>query len=89
MQAYDNTLLVSIVSTLNTTIAAIAEDWEEDEDTGVVYRMVDYSDKIAWVLENFALHSSIKALAAAALQSDLDTMVREDLYETIADFAVA
>ena len=45
MQAYDNTLLVSIVSTLNATIPAIAEEWDEYEDAGVVYRMVDYSDK--------------------------------------------
>ena len=87
MQAYDNTLLVSIVSTLNATIPAIAEEWDEYEDAGVVYRMVDYSDKIAWVLENFALHSSINELAAAALKCDLDTMVREELYETIRNFA--
>ena len=91
MYVYDNELLVMIVGRLSATMAAIAEDLDEDdidEAATVAYRMVDYNDKIAWVLENFALHSSIDELAAAALKkAQLDTLVREELHEAIMNYA--
>ena len=59
------------------------DDWDMAGGT-----VVDSSDCIAWVLENSAKYSTIDEFARAALCSELDTMVREDMCEAIESLAV-
>ena len=68
----------------NNTINHLANEAMERRLCAVAMpTVVDYSDCIAWVLENSAKYSTIEAFAQAALCSELDTMVREDMCEAI------
>jgi hypothetical protein len=73
----------------NNTINHLANEAMERRLCAVAMPTVaDYSDCITWVLENSAKYSTIEEFARAALCSELDTMVREDMCEAIESLAV-
>jgi hypothetical protein len=73
----------------NNTINHLANEAMERRLCAVAMPTVaDYSDCITWVLENSAKYSTLEAFAQAALCSELDTMVREDMCEAIESLAV-
>ena len=78
-----------LVMQLNNTINHLANEAMERRLCAVAMPTVaDYSDCITWVLENSAKYSTIEEFARAALCSELDTMVREDMCEAIESLAV-
>jgi hypothetical protein len=79
-QQHVTRLLMQFNNTINNVANTAMEEDDWDMAGGTV---VDYSDCIAWVLENSAQYSTIEAFAQAALCSELDTMVREDMCEAI------
>ena len=47
------------------------------------YSITDNCDKIQFLLSESAQHTTVKSLAIAALNSTLDTIVRECMYDSL------
>ena len=59
------------------TIADCAHDSVAENND---YGLHDSLDSIKFIMQNYMQHSSVDSLAAAALDSTLDTAVREEVY---------
>ena len=49
------------------------------------YAVQDSLDSIEFLFSNYAQHTSAESLASAALDSSLDTLVRENIYASLVE----
>jgi len=75
MQNYTNTVIATIEN-LAALISNAAHDSVVEKND---YSICDNMQALNFVYENFAAHTSIESLASAALNSNLDTVVRENI----------
>lgn len=75
----------------NTAVAAIIECYANNIKNAAYdsvaeandYSIADNCDKIQYLLVESAKHTTVKSLAVAALNSTLDTVVRECMYDNL------
>ena len=73
-------VVIATIENFASTIANTAHDSVvENGDYGVA----DSLDSIAFIMQNYTQHTSVDSLASAALNSTLDTSVRENLYNIL------
>ena len=73
---YNNAVAAAITKFAN-TIANCAHDSVAERSD---YAVNDSLDSIAFIFNNYAEHTSAQSLANAALNSSLDTVVRENIH---------
>jgi len=73
---YVNAVTAAITSFAN-TIANCAHDSVAEAND---YAIHDSLDSIQFLYNNYTQHTSVQSLASAALNSTLDTAVRENIY---------
>ena len=76
-----NTQYLNTVTTAIEYFAATIKDCAHDSVVeNSDYAISDSVDSINFIMQNYMQHSSVDSLAAAALDSTLDTAVRENIY---------
>ena len=73
---YENAVTAAIQK-FAATIADCAHDSVAENND---YGLHDSLDSIQFLYDNYTQHTSVQSLAAAALDSSLDTAVRENIY---------
>ena len=79
MQNYTNT----VIATKQNLAAAVSNAAHDSVVEKNDYSICDNMQALNFVYENFAAHTSVASLASAALNSNLDTVVRENLYNIL------
>ena len=79
--AYQNAVIASITQFAN-TIASVAHDSVVENND---YAIHDSVDSIQFLYNNYTKYNSVDSLATAALNSNLDTLVRENIYASLVD----
>ena len=77
---YNNTVIAAIQNFANAINNAAQDSVAENTD----YSVTDNADSINFIMQNYMQHTSVASLASAALASNLDTVVRENIYCTLA-----
>ena len=73
---YENTVIAAIENFANTIANAAHDSVVENND----YGLHDSIDSIHFIMQNYMQHTSVQSLASAALNSNLDTVVRENIH---------
>ncbi len=73
---YENTVIAAIENFANTIANAAHDSVVENAD----YSMHDSVQAIDFIMRNYMQHTSVQSLASAALNSTLDTVVRENIH---------
>ena len=73
---YENTVIAAIENFANTIVGSAHDSVVENAD----YAIQDSVDSIAFIMQNYMQHTSVQSLASAALNSNLDTVVRENIH---------
>jgi hypothetical protein len=73
---YENTVTATIENFANTIAEAAHDSVAENNDYGIY----DSVQAIDFIMRNYAQHTSVASLASAALSSNLDTAVRENIH---------
>ena len=76
MQTYTNAVATVIAYYAKSIANAAYDSVAEAND----YSITDNCDKIQYLLQESAEHTTVQSLAVAALNSTLDTVVRECMY---------
>ena len=76
---YDNTVITAITSFANTIADCVHDSVVENND----YAIHDSVDSIQFLYNNYTKYNSVDSLATAALNSNLDTLVRENIYASL------
>ena len=79
MQNYTNT----VIATIENLAAAISNAAHDSVVEKNDYCIDDNMQALNFVYENFAAHTSVTSLASAALNSNLDTVVREKIHAVL------
>ena len=75
-----NTQYVNTVTAAIENFAAIIKNCAYDSVVeNADYAIQDSVDSIAFIMQNYTQHTSVQSLASAALNSTLDTAVRENI----------
>jgi hypothetical protein len=72
---YENTVIAAIENFAALIQNAAHDSVIEKND----YSIQDNVDSIAFIMQNYTQHTSVQSLASAALNSNLDTVVRENI----------
>ena len=78
-----NTYTQTVIATIENFAAAISNAAHDSVVEKNDYSIDDNMQALNFVYENFAAHTSVASLASAALNSSLDTVVRENLYNIL------
>ena len=73
---YNNTVIAAIQNFANAINNAAQDSVAENTD----YSVTDNADSINFIMQNYMQHTNVNSLAAAALNSNLDTVVRESIH---------
>ena len=73
---YENTVIAAIQNFANAINNAAHDSVAENTD----YSVTDNADSINFIMQNYMQHTTVNSLAAAALASSLDTVVRENIH---------
>ena len=76
---YENTVIAAIENFASTIANAAHDSVVENND----YGLHDSIDSIAFIMQNYMQHTSAASLASAALNSTLDTAVRENIHAVL------
>ena len=76
---YENAVIAAIENFASTIAGAAHDSVVENSD----YGLHDSVDSIHFIMQNYQQHTSAASLASAALNSALDTVVRENIYCTL------
>jgi len=76
---YNTDVALAITSFANCIKNCVADSVAERAD----YAVNDSLDSIAFIFNNYAQHTSAQSLANAALNSSLDTVVRENIHASL------
>jgi hypothetical protein len=78
---YYNTVIAAIENFANSIANCAHDSVVENND----YAITDSVDSINFLFSNYTKYDSVQALANAALDSTLDTVVRENIYTQLAE----
>ena len=73
---YENVVIATIENLANSIKLCAHDSVVEKND----YSIIDNVQALSYVYANYAQHTSVASLAAAALNSKLDTVVRENVH---------
>ena len=78
---YNTDVALAIESFADCIKNCVADSIAERAD----YAVQDSLDSIEFLFSNYAQHTSAESLASAALDSSLDTLVRENIYASLVE----
>ncbi len=78
---YNTDVALAIVGFAHCIKNCVADSIAERRD----YAVQDSLDSIEFLFSNYAQHTSAESLASAALDSSLDTLVRENIYASLVE----
>ena len=78
---YNTDVAEAITSFADCIKNCVADSIAENAD----YAVQDSLDSIEFLFSNYAQHTSAESLASAALDSSLDTLVRENIYASLVE----
>lgn len=73
---YNNTVIAAVQNFAKQITNAAQDSVLENND----YSVTDNADSINFIMQNYMQHTTVNSLAAAALNSNLDTVVRESIH---------
>ena len=73
----------AVTAAIQKFAAAIADCAHDSVAENNDYGLHDSLDSIKFLYDNYTQHTSVQSLAAAALDSSLDTVVRENIYAVL------
>jgi len=73
---YYNTVIAAIQNFANAIANAAHDSVAEKND----YSVTDNANSINFIMQNYMQHTNVNSLANAALASNLDTVVRENIH---------
>ena len=79
---YNNTVIAAIQYFANAINNTAHDSVVEQND----YSIHDSVECIEFLFSNYTQHSTVNSLANAALSSELDTMVRENIHAVLTEF---